>query len=67
MNLLSLIFKKTLKTSFYIIIIFLCALDSVSNDFDDLFDKNLSKLNISSFKWKSKIKSTQPIFEYIEI
>ena len=67
MNLLSLIIKETLKTSFFITILFFCTLDSLSNDLNDLFDKNLSKLSISSFKWKSKIKSTQPIFEYIEI
>ncbi len=67
MNLLSLIIKETLKTSFFITILFFCTLDSVSNNLNDLFDKNLSKLSISSFKWKSKIKSTQPIFEYIEI
>ena len=34
---------------------------------DNLFDKNLSKLSVSNFKWKSKTKSTQPVFEYIEI
>ena len=67
MNLLSLIFKKTLRTSFLIILLFLCALGSFSNDLDNLFDKNLSKLSVSSFKWKSKTKSSQPVFEYIEI
>ena len=67
MNLPSSIIKKTLETFFLIILLFLYTPDSFSNDLDDLFDKNLSKLSVSNFKWKSKTKSTQPVFEYIEI
>lgn len=67
MNLPSSIIKKTLETFFLIILLFLYTPDSFSNDLDDLFDKNLSKLSVSNFQWKSKTKSTQPVFEYIEI
>ena len=67
MNLPSSIIKKTLETFFLIILLFLYTPDSFSNDLDDLFDKNLSKLSVSNFKWKSKTKSTQPVFEHIEI